>query len=237
MAGSGGRASRRDDGASLIVGIAGGSGAGKTTIAKALVERLDGRAVRIAHDAYYHDQRQRPLELRRRVNYDHPDSLETTLLCEHLDELRSRRAVDLPRYDFAQHTRQAETQRMRPAPIVVVDGILALVPVELRLRLDVMVFVEAREHVRLERRIARDAKTRGRSADSVRRQWHSSVQPMFEAFVEPSRAHADLIVPGEGEIERRVQLLADAISRRASRVGQGSARRSRPDTRHAEDGA
>ncbi|MBW3666693.1 MAG: uridine kinase [Actinobacteria bacterium] len=179
----------------LLIGIAGGSGSGKTTIASAVVEGLHGRVVVIEHDAYYRHRPDLSFEERAGVNYDHPDSLETELLVRHLAALRSGNAVDRPVYDFTRHLRSEETVRVGSGRVIVVEGILVLAEPALRDQLDLKVFVDTDPDLRLARRLQRDIEERGRSLDSVMTQYFATVRPMHLAFVEPSKRHADLIIP------------------------------------------
>jgi uridine kinase len=183
----------------LVVGVAGGSGSGKTTIARAIVESFPPHEVALLeHDAYYRDQSRLAFEERTRINYDHPDSLDNELFIQHLDALRAARAVDKPVYDYAQHTRAAVTVRVEPAPVVVVEGILVLTDDALRSRMDIKLFVDTDADIRVMRRIRRDLEQRGRTFAQVRAQYYESVRPMHLAFVEPSKRFADLIIPEGG---------------------------------------
>jgi len=185
----------------FCVGIAGGSGAGKSALAGALARALGPeRVLLLAHDAYYRDRPELDSAARAAQNFDHPEALETELLVAQLDLLRAGRAVGVPSYDFAEHRRRAETRRAEPRELVVVDGLLVLCDAALRARLDLRVFVAASEAHRAERRLARDVAERGRSPESVRAQLAATVQPMHAAFVEPSRAHADLVVANDREL-------------------------------------
>lgn len=179
----------------LFIGLAGGSGSGKTTIAEEVVDRLDGKVALLHHDAYYRHRVDLSFEERTRVNYDHPDSLETGLLVEHLESLRAGLAIEHPVYDFALHLRSEETQRIEPAPVVIVEGILVLSDARLRSELDLKIFVDTDPDLRLARRIERDITERGRSVGSVLTQYFATVHPMHLEFVEPSRRYADLIIP------------------------------------------
>lgn len=179
----------------LFIGLAGGSGSGKTTIAEEVVDRLEGKVALLHHDAYYRNMVDLSFEERTRVNYDHPDSLETELVVEHLERLRSGLAIDHPVYDFATHLRSDETRRIGPARVVIVEGILVLSDARLRSELDLKIFVDTDPDLRLARRIQRDITERGRSVDSVITQYFATVRPMHLEFVEPSRRYADLIIP------------------------------------------
>jgi uridine kinase len=185
----------------VCVALAGGSGAGKSALAAILVEALGAeRVLRIAQDAYYRDHPGLPFDDLAARNFDHPEALETELLVAHLHELRAGRGIEVPVYDFARHRRSRETWRAEPRALVVVDGILALADPALRACFDLRIFVAAPEGLRFERRLARDVSERGRSPDSVREQFEATVRPMHDAFVEPSRAHADWVVANEAEL-------------------------------------
>ena len=184
--------------APLILGIAGGTGSGKTTIARAIIEALGPVAVLMDHDAYYIDQSHLPFEERERTNYDHPDSLENELLIHQLRELRAGRAVKKPVYDYAMHARSKDTVLIEPTPVIVVEGILTLAIPALRDELDLRVFVDTDADIRLMRRIRRDIEQRGRSFASVRSQYYETVRPMHMAFVEPSKRFANVIIPEGG---------------------------------------
>jgi uridine kinase len=179
----------------LVIGIAGGSGSGKTTIASAVVEGLHDRVVVIPHDAYYRHRPELALADRTRVNYDHPDSLETELLVRHLQALRAGETIARPVYDFARHLRSEETVAVVPARVIVVEGILVLAEPGLRETLDLKVFVDTDADLRLARRLQRDIAERGRTLESVIDQYFATVRPMHLEFVEPSRRRSDLIIP------------------------------------------
>lgn len=180
----------------LFIGIAGGSGSGKTTIARSVVD-LVGRdkVVYLQQDAYYKERSDLDFEARARINYDHPDSLELELLVEHLDALRRGESIERPVYDFETHTRTSETYTITPEPAVVVEGILLFSDEALRDRFDVRVFIDTEADVRLMRRIHRDMVERGRSIQSVLDQYERTVRPMHHQFVEPSKRYADIIIP------------------------------------------
>ncbi len=179
----------------LVIGIAGGSGSGKTTIAEALADAIDGVTF-IRHDDYYRHRPELTLEQRALLNYDHPDSLETDLLAKHLQMLRDGQPIDKPTYDFTNHIRSDKTIAIAPAPVVVIEGILVLAEPALRDHMDLKVFVDTDADLRLARRLERDITERGRTADSVLRQYLATVRPMHLEFVEPSKKHADIIIPG-----------------------------------------
>jgi uridine kinase len=197
--------------ASLILGIAGGTGSGKTTIARAIIDALGPLAVLVDHDAYYIDQAQLPFEERTRTNYDHPDALETELLIKHLRLLRQGLAIEKPIYDYAQHVRAKETTRIEPVPVVVVEGILTLAIPALREELDLKVFVDTDADIRLMRRIRRDIEQRGRSFASVRAQYYETVRPMHQAFVEPSKRFANVIIPEGGENRIAIEVIVGRV--------------------------
>ena len=203
----------------FVMGIAGGSGSGKTTVAANLVQGVPpGAAVLVDHDAYYRDRSSLPRAERERINYDHPDAIETELLVAHLAELRAGRGVDVPQYDFREHARRSDTRRVEPAPVLVVEGILVLADERLRAQLDLKLFVDTDADIRLMRRLSRDMEMRGRTFAQVRDQYYQTVRPMHLAFVEPSKRFADLIVPEGGQnrpaleaiIGRLLQVLPDS---------------------------
>jgi uridine kinase len=196
----------------LVVGIAGGSGSGKSTVVEALVQGLAPEpVVHLAHDRYYRDLTDLPPDVRARENFDHPDALETSLLVEHLDRLRGGAAVVPPGYDFATHSRVPGTAAVGPARLVVVEGVLILAEPELRARMDLRVFVDADADLRLARRLARDRVERGRSTASILEQYEATVRPMHLAFVEPSRHHAHLVLPEGGHNRVGIDLLLAGI--------------------------
>lgn len=197
----------------MFIGLAGGSGSGKTTIAQALVERLDGQVSLLQHDAYYRHEPHLSFEERTRVNYDHPSSLESDLLVHHLETLRTGVAIDRPVYDFSTHLRSEETVRVEPAKVVVVEGILVLSEPGLRSELDLKIFVDTDPDLRLARRLERDISERGRTVDNVIDQYFSTVRPMHLEFVEPSRRYADLIIP-EGYNPAAVATVVELIRSR-----------------------
>ena len=184
----------------FVIGIAGGTGSGKTTVAHAIVKRVgEERIAFLSHDSYYRDFVDLPKDVLNRKNFDHPDSLETELLVRHLKALKQGMVVEAPIYDFKVHRRAPETRRVEPRKVILVDGILIYVESELRKLFDVRIYVDTDSDIRLIRRIRRDIAERGRTLDSVVEQYETTVRPMHMEFVEPSKRHADLIVPEGGE--------------------------------------
>jgi uridine kinase len=184
----------------LVLGIAGGSGSGKSTIARAILEALSpGQGVLLEQDNYYRAQREVPLAQRAAVNYDHPDALELDLLCSHVDVLQAGQTIERPTYDFTAHDRAPVGVTVPPAPIIVVEGILVFADERLRARFDVKVFVDTDPDIRLMRRIRRDLEHRGRTFAQIRKQYYETVRPMHNAFVEPTKRFADIIVPEGGQ--------------------------------------
>jgi uridine kinase len=193
---------------SLIVGIAGGTGSGKTTISRTIAAALPSHGVAtIEFDAYYRDRSDLDDAARASLNFDHPESLETALLVAHLAELKGGRAIDVPIYDFKTHRRRPETVRVEPKPIVIVEGILVFVEPSLREALDLKLFVDTDADIRVFRRIRRDMEHRGRTFDSIRDQYYRTVRPMHLQFVEPSKRWADLIIPESGNHDVALDLL------------------------------
>jgi len=204
--------------ASLVVGIAGGTGSGKTTVAKTIAASLPaGRVALIEFDAYYRDLPDVEPEERAKINFDHPDALEIELLVDHLGALKAGAGVDVPIYDFKIHRRRSEARRVEPARVVLVEGILVFVDPRVRERLDMKIFVDTDPDIRVFRRIRRDMEQRGRSFDSIREQYYKTVRPMHLQFVEPSKRWADLIIPEGGN--NRVAL--DLIISKLESVAEG----------------
>lgn len=202
----------------LVVGVAGGTGAGKTTVVDAIVQAVGAeRVAMLPEDAYYREYQHLPEVERAEVNWDHPDAIEVDLLLAHLDGLLAGHAVDRPVYDFSAYARAPETVRVAPRPVLIVEGILIFVEPRLRARFDVKVFVDADADLRIIRRILRDVNERGRTLDGVVAQYLATIRPMHLAFVEPSKRHADLIVPEGGANRVAVDLLRAAILHSLSR--------------------
>jgi len=203
---------------SVVIGIAGGSGSGKTTVQRRIMERFGPTAIALMeHDVYYRDLSHLPFEKRTQFNFDHPNALETELMVEQLDALLSGSPIEKPTYDFTNHQRLPETDRIEPRPVVIVEGILVLAEPDLRERMDIKLYVDTAPDVRLMRRIERDINERGRTLESVLAQYRRTVRPMHLEFVGPSKRHADVIIPRGGKnqvaidmVLARVQLLLAA---------------------------
>ena len=185
--------------ACTVIGIAGPSGSGKSTLCRHLQSALSDALTLVPEDAYYRDGSHLSFEDRTLVNYDHPDSLEHDLLAEHLAALKQGQPVASPCYDFATHTRTADTTPLAAAPIVLVEGILLLAHAQLRDQLDIKIYLDAGNDICLHRRIERDTTERNRVEEDVRRQYRETVEPMLQEYVLPSRAHADLVIPSGKE--------------------------------------
>lgn len=198
--------------AAVVIGVAGGSGSGKTTVVSKIAESLGSdQVVVLEHDRYYRDHNELRLEERAALNYDHPDSLETDLMVRHIGELRAGRAVDLPAYDFARHQRKQVTERIQPHRSIIVEGILIYTDAALRDLMDVKVFVDTDDDTRFIRRLKRDVAERGRTMESVIDQYLSTVKPMHLEFVEPSKRYADIIIPRGGHNEVAIGMLLTLI--------------------------
>lgn len=205
----------------LIIGVAGGTGSGKTTIANAIRTAIDHpQMALIQHDAYYRDAGHLPLDERARINFDHPDALETELLVRHLEALIAGRPVEVPVYDFTTHTRRPAGTPLRPAKVVIIEGILIFCDPALRGLMDLKIFVDTDDDLRFIRRLKRDIQERGRSLDSVVAQYLGTVRPMHAAFVEPSRKYADIIIP-EGHNPASTALVVTLIRQKLREDGPG----------------
>jgi uridine kinase len=211
--------------APLIVGIAGGSGSGKTTLVREILKLLPGQSVVvIPQDAYYKDNSPLSLEERRRINYDHPGSIDTDLLVKHLAALKAGRAIERPTYDFTTYTRRPATVHVEPTDVIIVEGILILENRRLRELMDLKLFVDTDADIRFIRRLTRDIQERGRTLDSVIQQYTETVRPMNLEFVEPSKRHADVIIPEGGLNEAAIAMIAarlEYILARKSRSRHG----------------
>jgi uridine kinase len=198
---------------SVFVGVAGGTASGKTTLSEAIVDRVGReRVALIPHDAYYRDLGHLCLEERRKVNFDHPDALESELLVSHLDALCRGDTVQVPTYDFATYVRRAETRCIDARPVILVEGILIFAEAEVRKRLDIKVYVDTDADLRFIRRLRRDISERQRTVDSVIAQYLGTVRPMHLEFVEPSKRYADVIIPEGGFNSIAIDLVATRVA-------------------------
>lgn len=197
--------------APILIGIAGGSGSGKTTICQRIEQSLGQDCLTLSCDHYYRSQNHLTEEQRAEVNYDHPDTLDLLLLQQQLSQLKSGQRIELPQYCFSTHTRQSHSVELSPSSVVLVEGILIFTSIELRRNLDLLIFVDAPNEVRFHRRLQRDTSERGRTASSVRRQWDRTVAPMYDQFVEPAKKLSDLIVNTERDNRQTLQILVAGI--------------------------
>lgn len=196
----------------LTIGVAGGTGSGKTTVTKALMKAVGpDNAAFLPHDAYYHDYSHLSVEERTRINWDHPNSLETALLIEQLAQLVKGLPISRPVYDFRSYARLSESQRVEPSPVIIVEGILILMEPDLRNLLDIKVFVDTDADIRFIRRLQRDINERGRSVTSIVEQYMRTVRPMHLDFVEPSKRYADLIIPEGGYNRVAIEMLVARV--------------------------
>ena len=202
----------------LVIGIAGGTGSGKTTLMKRLVERFSADVTVLSHDNYYRRRDDMPFEERCKVNYDEPAALETDLMARHLDALRRGQAIDCPVYDFSQHNRSNETVRIEPKRVIIVEGILIFENKQLRDLMDIKIFVDTDADVRLCRRIRRDVRERGRTLESVIEQYQTTVKPMHEKYVEPSKRYAHIVVPEGGKNAVALEMIEGRIRRHLEEV-------------------
>jgi len=211
----------------ITIGIAGGTGSGKTTVSNAILDSVGrGNIAYLAHDSYYKDLRGLPREQRRKVNFDHPNSLDTDLMATHIDSLRAWESVEIPIYDFRLHERMDETERCGAKSVILVEGILILALPQLRNLFDIKIFVDTDADVRLIRRIRRDITERGRTVESVINQYMETVRPMHLEFVEPSKRYADVIVPQGGHNAIAIDMITDRIrNMMQGRQNQGQAPR------------
>jgi uridine kinase len=196
----------------VVIGLAGGSGSGKSTVLRRIVDAFGPRRIAVLeHDAYYRDLGHLPPEARAAVNFDHPDALETELLRQHLDRLIAGEAIEKPRYDFTQHCRLARTSHIEPKPVVIVEGLLVLAEAGLRERMDIKIYVDTADDIRLMRRIQRDMTERGRTIESILAQYERTVRPMHLEFVEPSKREADVIIPRGGHNRVAIEMVLARI--------------------------
>jgi uridine kinase len=197
-----------------IIGIAGGTGSGKTTIADAIVSHFKDQVLSIPHDRYYRSQDALSMEERVKTNYDHPQALETDLLIQHIHELLIGQTVEMPDYDFSIHTRKKETTSEKPAPLILIEGILIYENKALRELIDLKIFVDVPADIRILRRIRRDVDERGRTVEMSMKQYFTTIRPMHEFFVEPSKQYADILIPHGGHNEKGIQAMIDTIEQR-----------------------
>ena len=196
----------------IVFGVAGGSGSGKTTVAESVLAQVGtGQIAHLPHDAYYRDLQGLTLEERQRVNFDHPDSLETELLIAHLRQLLAGQPIDLPIYDFARHRRTDQTVQIKPSPIILVEGILIFDNAALRELMDVKIYVDVEADIRFIRRMERDVQERGRALETIIEQYLTTVRPMHLQFVEPSKRYADVIIPQGGRNQIAIGMVVSRL--------------------------
>ncbi len=207
----------RNEARALVGGIAGGTASGKTTVARKLIAAIPALPRKVAlleQDSYYRDLSDVPIEERAQFNFDHPDAFDIATMVAHLAALKGGRAVDVPIYDFSRHVPRAETIHIEPAPVVMIDGILVLAIEQVRELLDVKIFVDTDDDVRVIRRIERDVRDRGRTLEGVVEQYFRTVRPMHRGFVEPSKRHADIVIPHGGSNDVAIEMVAGAVRAR-----------------------
>ncbi len=205
----------------MIIGICGGTGSGKTTVANRILESVSaGEVVFLQQDSYYRNLDQMPLDFRQMVNFDHPDAIDNELLVEHLKTLKAGEMVELPLYDFKTNSRLTETLRMEPKPIIIIEGILIFADPRLLKEMDIKVFVDTPDDIRFIRRLRRDVAERGRTVESVIEQYLASVRPMHMQFVEPTKRAADVIIPEGGHNLVSIDLISGRIRERLSNEGR-----------------
>lgn len=198
----------------LIIGIAGGSGSGKTTVVKAITEKLKEQVVVIPQDSYYKDSSHLPMEERQKVNFDHPDSIDFDLLNEHLHQLRCGRSIEQPVYSYLTCSRsRTETIKVNPAEVIIIEGILIFTCARLREQMDIKIFVDADDDDRLMRVMARDILERGKTVESVIERYTKTVKPMYLQFIEPSKRYADIIIPQGGHNRVAIDIIAATIEK------------------------
>jgi uridine kinase len=207
----------------VVIGIAGGSGSGKTTVLNHITREFGADPIAVLdHDAYYRDLAHLSPERRARFNFDHPDALETELMREHLDRLIEGEAVEKPVYDFTTHTRKDETETVEPRPVIIIEGLLVLAESLLEEQMDIRIYVDAADDIRLMRRIRRDMQERGRSIEGILRQYERTVRPMHLEFVEPSKREADIVIPRGGHNHVAIQMVLSRIQELLRLVENGT---------------
>ena len=196
----------------MIIGICGGTGSGKTTVAQKIIASVGaGNVVYLQQDAYYRNLGDMPLELRHKVNFDHPDAIDINLMTNHLEALRAGESIEQPTYDYATHSRKAETIHVEPRPVIIVEGILVFFDPQMRRLMDMKIFVDCDADIRFIRRLDRDVHERGRSLESIISQYQTTVRPMHLQFVEPAKRYADIIIPEGGYNEVGIDLITGKI--------------------------
>lgn len=197
----------------IIIGITGGSGSGKTTIAHEIANQIEAndRIVIMTQDSYYKDNTGLPMSERQKINYDHPNAFDMPLLEAQLNQLLHRKPIEMPNYDFTEHTRSDKTVHINPADIIILEGILVLFNEEIRNLMDIKVYVDTDDDIRFIRRLERDMKERGRSLDSVINQYLTTVKPMYHQFIEPTKRYADIIIPEGGENNVAIDMLTTKV--------------------------
>jgi uridine kinase len=207
----------------LILGIAGGTGSGKTTVAKAISKQVGSQGVQIIHqDSYYLDQSHLPLEKREKINYDHPSALDMNLLKEHIKTLKNRQPIEKPIYDFKIHSRITETEHIEPMDVLIIEGIFALQDNELRDMMNIKIYVETDADIRFIRRLNRDIQERGRTVESVIAQYRDIVRIMHLQFVEPTKQYADLIIPEGGQNKVAINVMVNTLREYIRRLSEGT---------------
>ncbi len=202
----------------MIIGICGGTGSGKTTVARRILDNVkDECVIFLQQDSYYRNLGDMPIELRHQINFDHPDAFDNDLFINHVKALRAGEAIEMPVYDFSNHSRKNETIRIEPKPILILEGILIFVDAALRELMDIKIFVDTADDLRFVRRLQRDVHERGRTVESVIKQYLDTVRPMHEQFVEPSKRFADVIIPEGGYNEVGIDLISGKIQAQLQR--------------------
>lgn len=203
---------RRDQKRPIVIGIAGGSCSGKTSVGDMIYRNIPGKSIMVMHqDSYYKKQTEKPMSERVKTNYDHPNAFDNDLLYQQLKALVQNRAIDEPRYDYVTHDRSTKTVHQEPRDVIILEGILVLYDPRIRDLMDIKIYVDADDDIRLIRRLKRDVKSRGRSIDSIISQYLATVRPMFHQFIEPTKRYADVIVPEGGQNQVAIDLLTTKI--------------------------
>ncbi|MBQ9064401.1 MAG: uridine kinase [Blautia sp.] len=204
----------------IVIGIAGGTGSGKTTLTRKLAEHFGSLVTVLYHDNYYKEHHNMTYEERAALNYDHPDAFDNERIASDLRALREGKIIECPIYDYTIHDRSENTIRIHPTQVIIVEGIMIFYPEEIRDQLDIRIFVDADADVRIIRRITRDVKKRGRTLDSVVNQYLNTVKPMHEAFVEPSKRYADIIIPQGGKNQVAVDMVINRVQAHLNQFGK-----------------